>query len=197
MMNERDDIPPLPEPWPAGQAEEQPNAAPTPPSLPSKPGGGCGKPIVFGCGCLSIGAVLLLIFMVAMSGRIVNWFLDTTEETILAALPEEVTETERERLETSFDRFRRGVTDGSLNTRGLTQLQVELTNAYSRAQRGLLERVDIERLLAAFEGVLGDAPEPAEPPTSPAEIPIAALPLESLPSTWWLRAATPVSPGPA
>ena len=107
-----------------------------------------------------------------------NWFLDTTEETILAALPEEVGDEERRRLVASFRAFREGVADGSLDTRGLTQLQVELTNAYSRAQRGLLEKVDVERLLSAFEDVVGRPGElPIEDPKpgSPAEIPIAWL----------------------
>ena len=190
-MTERDDIPPLPEPWPGGDGGDASGSnVPTGPTPDA--GGGCAKPAVFGCGCLMLGAVVLLILMIAMSGRIVEWILDTTEETIFAALPEEVTEQDRERLESSFDRFRRGVADGSLNTRGLTQLQVELTNAYSRAQRGLLEQVDVERLLEAFDTVLGAAsPEP--PPAPPSEIPIAALKGGD-----HLRAQSPVvSSGPA
>lgn len=173
-MSERPDIPPLPEPWPDGGQQDR-ASAPVPGQAPAPVAGGCGKPLVFGCGCVTLGGILLLILMVAMSGRIVNWFLDTTEVTIMAALPEEVTAAERERLESNFRDFRRGVSDGSLNTRGLTQLQVELTNAYSHAQRGLLERVDIERLLAAFDTVLGAPPAEPEPAARPAEIPIASM----------------------
>jgi len=116
-----------------------------------------------GCGCLGLVLGLLLVVGIAMSGRLVNWFLDTTRHAIFEALPADVSERERLELERSFDRFSAALESGELNTRGITQLQLELTNAYSRAQNGALEPVDIQRLLDAFERVL---PAPSNSPSA-------------------------------
>lgn len=101
-----------------------------------------------------------------MSGRIVTWFLDTSEEAIFEALPETVQEQQRTELRAAFAGFKAGLANGELRTQGVTQLQLELTNAYSRSQNGLLEPVDIERLLNAFRRVLpleGVSPSRSEP----------------------------------
>lgn len=83
------------------------------------------------------------------------WTMREVEEQVVAALPEDVTDAERARLERGFDAAIARMQKGEVETPALYALQSQLMNAAEKSQKKTIERDDVLDLLSALERVGG------------------------------------------
>ena len=144
-------LPPLPEPFP-----EQ---SPVRPRDPDRKRRGCLIAGLAGCGLLALLLVVGLAVALTQADELLEFVLDLGRERIMEALPEDVTSEERNRLERAFDsvleRYRTRPATPADNRR----LQMALTDALRRAERGLLDRDDLRRLTERLERIAASSPE--------------------------------------
>jgi hypothetical protein len=101
---------------------------------------------------------------------VLSWTMEKLEEQIVAALPEDVTAEERQRLGRGFDAAIAKIRAGEIEPPSLTALQRQLQRAAEKAPRKELTREDVLDLLSALERVGGLLPaddESSEPVSSP------------------------------
>lgn len=152
----RGDIPPLPEPW-----------RPRPEGDPGDARLGCGRPMLFGCGCLVVGLGALLLILPTQIDELTGWGVAMIERVIFSAAPNDLPAEERERLAAAFDALPAAMISGRLERDGLRELQSELNRALTKAQQGALETADVERLTRALERVVAAAAPAAPDDRSP------------------------------
>lgn len=145
------DLPPLPEPFP------EPSAKPS--RDPEKTRRGCLIAGLAGCGLLALLLVIGLVVALTQADELLEFVLDFGRERILETLPEDTTSEERNRLDRAFDsvleRYRSRPATPADNRR----LQMALTDALRRAERGLLDRDDVRRLTERLERIAASGPE--------------------------------------
>jgi hypothetical protein len=137
-------------------------------------GGGCGKPVLIGCGVLVLAALIALVVLVVKAESLLEWSLSQYQEALVANLPEDVTPAERERLEIGFEAVLGSLRRGELDPKALPELQRVLIRTSARVER--LERRDVLELIVALEkaaGLAAPVAEPAPSTTEPSDEPTA------------------------
>lgn len=117
------------------------------------PGRGCGTPVLLGCG---FGTLLLLsgmVLMIANYSKLVLWAFSQSRQAIVEKLPDDITDSERQRFEAAFDNVVQAVVDKRLDQDGLRTLSNELQSAVTRAGSGKLSRDDVRQLTEALEAI--------------------------------------------
>ena len=132
---------------------------------------GCGKPAIIGCLALLILVAIGFVVLVSQSPRILRWTMDQTREQIVAALPAEVDDTARQRLETAFDSAVSALTEGRVEPSSLSSLQRVASLAPRDGETLTPEQVEeITRLLEEIAGVAppgaADRLAPRAPPAA-------------------------------
>jgi hypothetical protein len=149
----------------------EPTIPPPPPAAPPRPfsgepkplaGGGCGRPLLVGCGILVVLLGIAAIVFVAKAKDLLAWTMRELEEQVVASLPEEVTAEERARLDRGFERSLERIYAGEVEPPALYALQRQLMNAAEKSQAKTLTRDDVLDLLSALERVGGLLPEDDE-----------------------------------
>lgn len=144
-------LPPLPEPFPEP-------AGPKQPADPARTRRGCLVAGLAGCGLVAVLFVVGLAILIAQADEVLGFALDFSQERIVAALPEDVEHAERQRLERAFDsvheRYRLRAATPADNRR----LQLALTDALGRIERGLFDREDLQRLTERLERIAAADP---------------------------------------
>lgn len=142
-----------------------------PPAPPPRPfsgeprpvgGGGCGRPLLVGCGVVIVLLGIAGIVFVAKAKDILAYAMRELHEQVTAALPAEVTADERARLDRGFDAALARIGEGKVETPALYALQRQLMKAAERSQSRELTHDDVLDLLSALERVGGLLEPPAE-----------------------------------
>lgn len=170
-----DPISPPPPPAPPGRPFE---------AVPRRSPKGCGRPLLVGCGVLAVLVGVAAIVFLLKAQDLLSWTMEKLEEQIVAALPEDVTAEERQRLERGFDAAIAKIRAGEIEPPSLTALQRQLQQAAAKAPRKDLTREDVLDLLSALERVGGLLPaddEPGEPPPAEPAPPAAEEPPSGAP----------------
>lgn len=145
------DLPPLPEPFP--------EPSETRPRDPESTRRGCLIAGLGGCGLLVLLLVIGLVVALTQADELLEFVLDFGRERIMETLPEDTTSEERNRLDRAFDsvleRYRSRPATPADNRR----LQMALTDALRRAERGLLDGDDVRRLTERLERIAASGPE--------------------------------------
>lgn len=159
-MAEPGSVPPVP-PVPPGNAPFNPGAP------AARPGPGCSKPLLIGCGAfgLLIGiAVVFFFYSVSKNpGRFLSWSLNQMENAVTAQIPPDVTAEEREELKAAFAAVRRKVEAGQISPERLQSINYKVLEL-SRKEGGM-KRQDVLELTAMLEGLAGGTTEVANPGT--------------------------------
>ncbi len=145
-------LPPLPEPFP------EPSSAR--PRDPGRTRRGCLVAGVAGCGLLAVVLAVGLAVALTQADELLEFVLDFGRNRIMEELPEDITSEERNRLDRAFDsvldRYKTRPATPADNRR----LQMALTDALRRAERGLLDRDDLRRLTERLERVAASNTSP-------------------------------------
>ncbi|MCB1008414.1 MAG: hypothetical protein KDB94_05900 [Acidobacteria bacterium] len=129
---------------------------------PTTPPGGCGKPLLIGCGLLAILLGIGAVVFVVKAKSLLAFALDKLQAEVVANLPEDVTPAERERLDTAFSATLGRIRKGEIDPEALQRLQARLVEATNSASQDKLTRAEVQELTLALEGFAGI--EPAAPP---------------------------------
>ena len=138
---------------------EPPTSPPTPvspfnPGRPRPAGGGSGKrPLLIGCGVLLVLLGIAAVVLVAKRAEFVGWMFAKLEAQILAKLPEDVTPTERLRLDRAFDAAAEAIGAGTADPVKADQLNSVLLDLAQGGRQ--ITREDVLKLSRALEEVAG------------------------------------------
>lgn len=144
-------------PGPIDQLPPQPSVpfgtAPTEPAA-----GGCSRVGLIGCGVviLLLGAAALVFLFKA--GDLFGWALTQFETEITEALPEDCTETERQRLSEAFTAAAEAVRSGDFDPSALQALQSKLRESLLDEDHSLT-REQVRELTLILEEVAGQRSE--------------------------------------
>ncbi len=171
-MAEPGNIPPVP-PVPPGGSPFNPNVP-----AATRPGPGCSKPLLIGCGALVLVVgicFLIIVWQIGKDpGRALSWTVSQMENAITTALPQDVTAEEREQLKAAFAGVRQKTAAGQLSAEQLQTINFKFLEI-SRKEGGMT-RQDVLELTAMLEGLAGSTTEVANPsPQSGAE-PVSQAP---------------------
>lgn len=150
-------------------SEPQPGPSPapfTPTSPPVAAGRGCARPALIGCGVVVVLlGVAALVFLIRVRD-ILAWTFHQMEDAVVAKLPTDTPQADRERLRDAFAAGARQAAKGELDASALQAVQVELV-AFTGKPEGQVTHADVQRMIEVLEKFSGLAPEPAKgtPPT--------------------------------
>jgi hypothetical protein len=155
---------------------------PPPPTLPPRPfeatpraaPGGCGTPLLVGCGILTVVLAVVVVVFLVKATAILAYAMEKLEQQVLSELPAETTDEQRERLVAGFAAARARIRSGRLDPNRLQTLQGLLVDAAEKAGRRQLEPGDVAELTGALEAFAA-----AEPDERPERAPAAPRPAEA------------------
>jgi hypothetical protein len=155
-----DSPPPLPEPHAKPFAPEKIGG-----------GGGCQKPLLVGCGLLSLLLGIAAVVFVVKAKDVLAYAMNQLRSEVVTHLPEDAGESERQRVESGFDAALARIRSGELDPVALQDLQKKLTAAASAAATRRLTREELSGLIAALDkfNQAGAAPPGEVPEGEPAE----------------------------
>lgn len=137
-----------------------PETGANPAAEPFEPGpaelSGCGKPAVIGCLVVLVVLAAGLILLVGQSPKLMRFLMRTMEKQVMAALPEDLEEAERQRLTAAFGGAVAALEEGRFDTTSMSNLQ-RLSALMPKQDETLdRERVgEIVRLLEELAAVSG------------------------------------------
>ena len=143
-------LPPLPEPFP-----EPPEARPASPERTRR---GCFVAGLVGCGLIAVLLIVGLAVLVTQADELLEFVLDFSRERIVTELPEDVEHAERQRLERAFDSVLEHYRGGGATAADNRRLQLALTDALRRIERGLFDEDDLRRLTERLENIAASDP---------------------------------------
>jgi len=154
---------------------------PPPPARPFAPeqtsgGSGCQKPLLIGCGLLSLLLGIAAVVFVVKAKDVLAYAMNQLRMEVVAHLPKDAPATDRQRVEEGFDAALSRIRSGELDPAALQELQKKLTAAASAAATRDLTREELDGLVTALDLFNGTAAESAPPETSPTEESPAAEP---------------------
>jgi hypothetical protein len=159
-----DSLPPLPPPQPKPFAPEKTSG-----------GGGCQKPVLIGCGLLALLLGIAAVVFVVKAKDVLAYAMNQLRAQVVAHLPEDAGETERQRLDVAFDATLARIRAGELDPAALQELQKKLSTAASAASTRRLTREELDGLIAALDKYnQGGAKAPADAAAEPTESGAAA-----------------------
>lgn len=140
------------------------------PDAPATAPGGCGRPLLIGCGVLIVLLGIAAAVFVIKAKDLFGWAMARFEEEVVRMLPDDLTGEERQRLDAAFDAALAAWDAGEADPVALQRLQEELWHTVSRSD-GKLTREQVVNLTRALERVAGmESPEePDLPEESPPE----------------------------
>jgi hypothetical protein len=140
------------------------------PDAPATTPGGCGRPLLIGCGILIVLMGIAAAVFVIKAKDLFGWAMARFEEEVVRMLPEDLTSEERRRLDAAFDAALEAWDASEADPVALQRLQEELWQTVSRSD-GKLTREQVGKLTRALERVAGiESPdEPVSPKESPPE----------------------------
>lgn len=144
-------LPPLPEPFP------EPSAVP--PRTPGRTRRGCLIAGVAGCALIVLLVAVGLAVALTQADELLEFVLDLSRERIMEEMPEDVPPAERERLDRAFDSVLERYRSQPVTNVDNRRLQLALTDAVRRIERGLFDRDDLRRLIERLERVATFEPE--------------------------------------
>ena len=134
------------------------------PFAPERPvgGGGCQKPLLVGCGLLSLLLGIAAVVFVVKAKDVLAYAMNQLRAEVVAHLPEDASDSDRQRVEAGFDAALARIRSGELDPAALQDLQKKLTGAASAAGKRRLSGEEMNGLLAALDRFNQVAEEPAE-----------------------------------
>ncbi len=145
-------LPPLPEPFP--------EPSPARPRDPGRTRRGCLIAGVAGCGLLAVVLGVGLVVALTQADELLEFVLDFGRTRIMEELPEDITSEERNRLDRAFDSVLERYKTRPATPADNRRLQMALTDALRRAERGLLDSDDLRRLTERLERVAASSASP-------------------------------------
>ena len=143
-------LPPLPKPFPEPQGARPPD--------PERTRRGCLVAGLVGCGVIVVLLLVGLAVLATQADELLEFVLDFSRDRIVADLPEDVEHAERQRLERAFDSVLEHYRSGSATPADNRRLQLALTDAIRRLERGLFDRDDLRRLTERLERIAASDP---------------------------------------
>lgn len=131
---------------------------------PTEPvAGGCSRVGLIGCGVVILLLGIASVVFLFKAGDLFGWALAEFETEILRSLPEDCTESERQRLRDAFAGAADAVRSGEFDPRALQSMQGKLRESLLD-EDGVLTREQMLELTAILEEVAGKRleEEPAE-----------------------------------
>ncbi len=125
-------------------------------------GGGCQKPLLVGCGLLALLLGIAAVVFVVKAKDVLAYAMNQLRGEVMAHLPEDAGESERQRVETGFDAALARIRSGELDPVALQELQKKLTAAASAAATRRLTREELGGLIAALDKFNQAGATPAE-----------------------------------
>ena len=124
--------------------------------------------MLVGCGVVAALLGIAGIVLVIKAKDVLAWTMGKLQEQVVAALPADLHEEERVRLERAFEAAMNNIRAGQIEPPALKALQTQLTRAAEKAPKKELTRDDVLDLLSALERVGGLLPadEPRPPVTA-------------------------------
>lgn len=144
-------LPPLPEPFPEPSAVR--------PRTPGRTRRGCLIAGGAGCGLIVLLVAVGLAVALTQADELLEFVLDLSRERIMEEMPEDVPPAERERLDRAFDSVLERYRSQPVTNADNRRLQLALTDAVRRIERGLFDRDDLRRLIERLERVATFEPE--------------------------------------
>jgi len=137
------------------------------PDAPATTPGGCGQPLLIGCGILIVLLGIAAAVFVIKAKDLFGWAMAQFEEEVVQMLPDDLTSEEAKRLDAAFDAALEAWDANQADPVALQRLQEELWDTVSRST-GKLSREDVAKLTRALEEVAGleslEEPEEIRPP---------------------------------
>lgn len=159
--------------------EEQEAPAPVPfsPSAPQGTGAGCGRVGIIGCGVLILLLGAAAVVFLLKAGDLFAWAMTRFEAEIIAVLPEDFTEEERQRLQQAFANATEAVRSGEFDPLALQRLQGKLRDSILD-ESDRLSRDEVLELIDLLEKLSGtpDGSESDEKASAPAQVAALAAP---------------------
>ena len=141
------------------------------PDAPATTPGGCGQPLLIGCGILIVLLGIAAAVFVIKAKDLFGWAMAQFEEEVVQMLPDDLTPGERARLDAAFDAALEAWDAGEADPVALQRLQEQLWQTVSRST-GKLTREEVNNLTRALEEVAG-IESPEESPPEENEEPVA------------------------
>ena len=138
-------------------------------------GTGCGRYVLIGCGGMIVLVAIALLIAVLRARDLVVWSLGALQAQVEAALPDDVSAVDRERLDLAFESALRAIEAGAVEPAAMRELQSALLR-FAGTPPANLTREDILDLTRVLEKVGGlDPPRQEDGPPDPEEDPAAPL----------------------
>ncbi len=146
------------EPFPSTETPQPFAPQPAPSAL-----GGCSRPVLVGCGVLVVFLGIAALVLVLKAGDLFGWAMARFEAEIVAALPDDVSQEERERLSQAFAAATEAVQSGRADPLALQRLQGQLRETALKSGE-TLTRAEVVELIRSLEEVAGAEAIPQEEP---------------------------------
>ena len=149
-----------------------------PPAKPFEPerlhgGGGCQKPVLVGCGLVALLLGVAAVIFVIKAKDVLAYAMNKLRVEVVAHLPEDAGEVDRQRVEAGFDVALARIRNGAIDPASLQELQKKLTAVASTAGSRRMTRTELTELITALDkfneaggGAPADAPPKAGAPDS-------------------------------
>lgn len=164
-------------------AETPSPSAPQPFGAPVEPRvGGCGKPVLIGCGVIFLLIGVAGVGVVLKARDLLAWSLERAKPAVVANLANDVQPADRERFESAFAGALVKIRAGQIDPLALQGVQAQLMKAVGQPGGGKIPRATLVALTEAFEKLGGTppattpepVPEPGPAATKPEDQPQAA-----------------------
>jgi hypothetical protein len=129
---------------------------PPPQAKPFEPeqirgGGGCQKPMLVGCGLVALLIGIAAVVFVVKAKDVLAFAMNKLRAEVVAHLPADASENERQQLEAGFDAAMARIRTGAIEPASLQELQKKLTAVASTAGRRQMSREELADLIAALD----------------------------------------------
>jgi len=138
-------------------------------------GGGCGKPLLLGCGVLFLLLGIAGVALLFKAKDLLSWSLGNMGPAVVGNVAAEVTPEEVERFKTALAAARGRIEAGQIDAQSLQRVQSRLMAAMSGG-KGKLDRQQLLDLTLALEGLGRTASEKTPQPQPAAPQPAAPQP---------------------
>lgn len=130
---------------------------------PNRPGtgGGWNRPLLIGCGVLLVLLGIAAMLFVIYAPQLAQWAFQQAGEQLIAQLPEDIPEADRERLRGAFREVARGVEEEQIDPERLQEAQGKIL-ALSRKDPSEITAQEVRELAASLESVVQNGDQGGE-----------------------------------
>jgi hypothetical protein len=133
------------------------------PGAPDAKGSGCSRNLLIGCGVLLVLLGIVTVLFVLNASKVASWLYTRLEEQVVAELPKDLPEADRQRLAEAFDKVRGAIQDGTVDVGKIQQAQGKMTEMVRHPDA--VTAADVRELTALLEAAAGERPAAEEAPT--------------------------------